>query len=165
MLDFGVNGLFLHDTILYCRNKNLPGHEFTDGHFQIQPSISGSHTRIYRCPVGHQDTFESPLLAQYINVQPAVFGGMHPVQRIIAIHDRPYSCFLHSFSERGKINFLQRAFIHIRAGMMSAPLLVIGCKMLHRSHDSLFLHSQDIFFSCFARQIRVFTKILIVSPA
>ena len=165
MLYFKVNRCFGYNTIRYCRNQNLLCHKSADRHFQIQPAIGGSHPGIYRSPVRHQNPFKSPLLTQHINVKPSVLGGMYSVERIITIHHRSYPGFLYRFTKSWEINFLQSTFVYVRACMMPAPFLVISGKMFHRSHHSLFLNAQYIFFSNFTRQIRVFTEILVITSA
>ena len=59
-----VDGLLAHQSRFDGFQQVPAVHELSGGHFQIEASVRGAHTRIGGIPVGHEDTFETPCVAQ-----------------------------------------------------------------------------------------------------
>ena len=70
-----------------------------------------------------------------------MFGSMDTVQKIIAVHYSTYIRFLYSFPKGRKINLVQSTFVYVRTGMMTAPFLIISCKVLDGGNNSFRLHA------------------------
>ena len=165
VLYFQVDGFFCHCAGFDSRQQILQIHKTSFRHFEVKSGVSSAYGGIYRSPVRHQNTFEAPKIAQDINIQPFMFGGMDTVQQIVTVHYGADIGFLYSFSESREIDFLQSTFVYVRAGMVAAPFLVVGSKVFDCSNDSFRLYSQDILFRRFTCQVRVFTEVFKVTAA
>ena len=141
MLYFQINSSFCYQSLLYSRHQEFFIQILPRRHFQIQTMIGRSHCRIHGNPIRHQDSFKSPCISQYINIQPAIFACMYPIQQIITIHHSSYMGLFHCFPERCKINFLQSALIYFRTDMVAIPFLVVSRKMLDCGNHTFRLHS------------------------
>ncbi len=150
MLYFQIDGFFGHRTGFNGGDKVIGIHETPFGHFEVKSGVSRSDSRIYGSPVRHQNTFEAPKIAQDINIQPFMFSGMNAVQKIVAVHYGTHIRFLYGLAESRKINFMQSTLVYVRAGMMTAPFLIVGDKVLDGGNDSFRLHAQDILFGSLA---------------
>ena len=89
---------------------------------------------------------------------------MNVVHEIIATHHGSHTG-VHRSLEGRKIDFIDGAFISVRAHMMAVELLIIQGKMLDRGHHTLGLYSLDVSDGCSRGQARIFTHILEVSAA
>ena len=75
---------------------------------------------------------------------------MNAVQKIVAVNYGTHIRFLYGLAESRKINFMQSTLVYVRAGMMTAPFLIVGDKVLDGGNDSFRLHAQDILFGSLA---------------
>ena len=106
MADLGVDGSLSHQPVGNGPGKIFEIHKLPVGHFEVETSVRRPDRRIDGTPIRHQDAVESPLIAQYVDIQMAVLGGMDAVERIVAVHYRSGAAFPHGFAECGKINLL-----------------------------------------------------------
>ncbi len=144
MLHFEIYVLFANDAAVYRSLEPLFSKEHSFWHLKVKSSVCDSGSGISGSPVRHDDAAETPPVPEHINVHPSVLSGMHPVHRIVAVHHSPDTGFPDSLAERREIDFIKSPFVHIRADTVAGVFLVVGCKMLHGRHHTLFLHSYDI---------------------
>ena len=109
-----IDGLFCHSTCLDGCFQDTRIHELPPGHFEIQAVVRRKDTGICGCPVRHEDTFESPLIAEHVLDESLVFRHVYAVHQIVGRHHG--SCFrdLYGLAECRKINLVQSSLIYIR---------------------------------------------------
>ena len=94
-----------------------------------------------------------------------IFTGKHPVELVVAAHQRPGPRLFHDRLKRRKVNFPQRPLAHVGRARHAPVFLVVGSIMLHARAHIPALHTAHLRRRQLSRQIRVLAEILKVPPA
>ena len=140
-------------------------HPLRAGHFQLQPGRHALDAVVHRAPVGHDEAFETPRIAQDVGQQRAVFAGVVAVDPVVAAHDRPRLGLLDGGLERGQVDFVQGALVDAAVHRKAARLLIVGGKVLDACADALALHAADEPCGQLPGQIGVFGIIFKIAAA
>ena len=107
--------------------------------------------------VNWQDYFKknTRIVIDKVRINYSKLNSQKAVQKVAhkAVYDKLCNLWgMNSLPESGEIDFLQGALVHVRAGMVAAPLLVVGRKVLDGGHDAFLLHADDVVLGRLAGQ-------------
>ena len=112
-------------------------------HFEVKSAISGGCRAVYRKPVGHDESLESPLFLEDIVQQPVIFRGIGAVYPVIGAHHRPASGFPDRFFERREVYFPDSALLDLGAYRHTLEFRVVQGEMLDAGTHPLTLDAID----------------------
>ena len=69
---------------------------------------------------------------------------MFAAQLIVRAHNGPNTAFFHSCFKGRQINFVQSSVADLHINMSAPGFLIVQCKMLHTSSDSVLLNAFDV---------------------
>ena len=160
-----VQHRFLQRTAAHCRNDLRVPHAVGRWHFQLQPCGQALYAVVHRSPVAHHISVKPPLIPQDLFERVRIFTGKHPVELVVAAHQRPGPRLFHDRLKRRKVNFPQRPLAHVGRARHAPVFLVVGSIMLHARAHIPALHTAHLRRRQLSRQIRVLAEILKVPPA
>ena len=134
-------------------------------HLQIGSGFDSRHMIVCPAPVGDHKSVIVPVAAQDFLKQVHALVGVLAVDLIIGSHDCSGFRLVDRHFKSGQINLAQGALIYDRVHCHAALLLGVDRKVLNAGINALALDSLHIGSGHPARQIRIFRKILKVSPA
>ncbi len=134
-------------------------------HLQVQPGGHRGHPVADRAPVADHRAVETPLVAQHIGQQPAVLGGVHPVDPVVGAHHRGGPGLFDDVFEGPQIQFAQRALVDIRTDAHPVVLGIVDREMLQRCAHAVPLHPAHPCRAEHTGQQRIFGEVLEVAPA
>ena len=158
-----IHHLLAYGTVLDKLAHRLVIKHIALRHFKVKPSVQGAHGGIGRGPVRHYYTLVAPS-AQLVQ-QPAVFGSMHSVHRIVAGHYGTHARLLYGLAEGREIDFVDSTLVGKRSRTVTVVLLIIEGKVLDGSDYPLLLNAAYVLDRGLGGKVGVFSVVLEVAAA
>ncbi len=113
-------------------------------HLEVEPGAESDGRLDDAEPVGHDQAFETPLVTQDVDEEPALLGQPAPVQAVVPRHDAECPALAHGELERDQVQLAQRAFVDDRAHGGALELGVVAHEMLHGGEDAIGLDAAHV---------------------
>ena len=138
-------------------------HEFAGGHFDIEATVGGADGIVGGVPVGHENTLEVPVVAEDVDVEVGVFGGVKAVDEVVGIHDGGNVALFYGGFESGKVDFVHRAVVDDGVGIVAEEFGVIAEVVLDGGGDPLRLKAGDVAGGYLSGEEGVFAEVFEVA--
>lgn len=135
------------------------------GHFEVETCFEGGDALVDGAPVGDDESFESPFLAEDLREELAVLGGVGAVDLVVGAHDGPGLGFADRGFEGGEVDLAQGALVDAGIDAHAVGLLVVRREVLEGGADALGLDAVDEGGGEFSGQEGVFGEVFEVASA
>ena len=151
-------------TILYGLQNTLVVEHFARHHKVVAGGNLLNHI-VATVPVGHNQTFEAPLVAQNGLEKSRILRCVATVDIVVRGHNCPRLRLLYCNLEVAKIDLSQGTQRQSRVVCQTVDFLAVNRKVFERCTHAVALHSVDHRGGSFARQERIFGVVLEVATA
>ena len=114
------------------------------GHLQAQAGIGCARSVVHSVPVRHDETVETPLVAQDVGQEASVVGAELAVEAVVGAHHPPRPGLLDGALEGTQVQLAQSAFVDVDVDAHPLDLGVVGDEVLDRDGDVVRLHATDV---------------------
>ena len=132
-------------------------------HFDAAAVVDGEIAAVLPAPVGLDQALKAPAVTQDAALVVLVLAGPDSVDLVVARHHAEGLALLDGRLERGQIDFVERARVHVRIDVVAVPLLVVEAEVLDRRGDVVALDALDHRDAELGREDGVFAEILPVA--